>query len=105
MALISCPDCGHKVSSLAPVCPHCGRPVATSSTHLGTEKAIEFTAKRLKLWSALSVFMTFIGLVLMLPVIFSSADSKETPVFGIVVTAFGVVSYIITKVRIWWHHE
>jgi tetratricopeptide (TPR) repeat protein len=25
-ALISCPDCGGKVSKLAATCPHCGRP-------------------------------------------------------------------------------
>lgn len=28
MALTTCPDCGHKVSSLAPTCPSCGRPLA-----------------------------------------------------------------------------
>jgi membrane protein YdbS with pleckstrin-like domain len=26
MPVISCPDCGHDVSTLAPACPHCGRP-------------------------------------------------------------------------------
>jgi membrane protein YdbS with pleckstrin-like domain len=26
MAVISCPDCGHDVSTLAPACPNCGRP-------------------------------------------------------------------------------
>ena len=28
MALISCKDCGHKVSDRAPTCPQCGRPIA-----------------------------------------------------------------------------
>ena len=27
MALLTCPDCGGKVSSLASACPHCGRPI------------------------------------------------------------------------------
>ena len=27
MALIMCPDCGQSVSSEAPACPHCGRPI------------------------------------------------------------------------------
>lgn len=27
MPLIVCPDCGGNVSSEAPTCPHCGRPV------------------------------------------------------------------------------
>lgn len=26
MPVIACPDCGRDVSTLAPVCPHCGRP-------------------------------------------------------------------------------
>jgi uncharacterized membrane protein YdbT with pleckstrin-like domain len=26
MPVINCPDCGHEVSTLAPACPHCGRP-------------------------------------------------------------------------------
>lgn len=29
MALLHCPDCGHKVSDMANVCPGCGRPVST----------------------------------------------------------------------------
>jgi DNA-directed RNA polymerase subunit RPC12/RpoP len=28
MAVFDCPDCGGKVSELAPSCPHCGRPFA-----------------------------------------------------------------------------
>jgi hypothetical protein len=26
MPLIACPDCGHQVADIAPVCPRCGRP-------------------------------------------------------------------------------
>src|SRR5688572_26533758 len=31
MALIKCPDCGGQVSTAAPACPHCGRPVTESA--------------------------------------------------------------------------
>lgn len=30
MALLACPDCRNAVSSEAPACPHCGRPMATA---------------------------------------------------------------------------
>ena len=30
MALLKCPDCGHDVSSLAPSCVNCGRPMGAS---------------------------------------------------------------------------
>jgi len=31
MALIDCPDCQKRISQAAPVCPHCGRPMAAFS--------------------------------------------------------------------------
>jgi hypothetical protein len=31
MALLSCPECGGKVSSEAPACPHCGHPIKAAS--------------------------------------------------------------------------
>ncbi|WP_295857504.1 zinc ribbon domain-containing protein [uncultured Xylophilus sp.] len=35
MALISCPECGHRVSTAAPACPSCGYPVAGGVPHAG----------------------------------------------------------------------
>jgi membrane protein YdbS with pleckstrin-like domain len=34
MPVISCPDCGRDVSTLAPACPHCGRPSPAATTPL-----------------------------------------------------------------------
>lgn len=34
MPVISCPDCGRDVSTLAPACPHCGRPSPAAATPL-----------------------------------------------------------------------
>jgi hypothetical protein len=30
MPLVTCPDCGHDISDLAPTCIHCGRPMQTA---------------------------------------------------------------------------
>ena len=32
MPVIACPDCGRDVSTLAPTCPHCGRPSPAATT-------------------------------------------------------------------------
>ncbi|HEX8252042.1 MAG TPA: PH domain-containing protein [Thermoanaerobaculia bacterium] len=32
MPVIACPDCGRDVSTLAPMCPHCGRPSPAGNT-------------------------------------------------------------------------
>lgn len=39
MALIKCPECGNAVSSLAPMCPSCGYPVAAQETAVATKPA------------------------------------------------------------------
>jgi membrane protein YdbS with pleckstrin-like domain len=33
MPVLSCPDCGRNVSTLASACPHCGRPMSASALH------------------------------------------------------------------------
>lgn len=38
MALITCPECGKQVSSLAPMCPNCGYPIASMNNNSATEK-------------------------------------------------------------------
>ena len=38
MAMTECPDCGGKVSSLAPSCPSCGYPVAGEAEKAASEK-------------------------------------------------------------------
>src|ERR1051325_2551850 len=41
MPVIACPDCGKDVSTLAPACPHCGRP-----SPAGTQPITPATAPR-----------------------------------------------------------
>jgi uncharacterized membrane protein YdbT with pleckstrin-like domain len=39
MPVIACPDCGRDVSTLAPVCPHCGRPSPAGTTPMPASAA------------------------------------------------------------------
>ena len=39
MPVINCPDCGRDVSTLAPVCPHCGRPSPAGTAPIGATPA------------------------------------------------------------------
>ncbi len=57
MALISCPECGHKVSEVAQACPSCGHPVGSSANHrtsvqfvstLSAEEVREVVARELQ---------------------------------------------------------
>ena len=41
MALIKCPDCGKQVSSEAPACPGCGRPIKVSEEQVESTRDVE----------------------------------------------------------------
>jgi membrane protein YdbS with pleckstrin-like domain len=68
MPVISCPDCGRDVSTLAPVCPHCGRP-----SPAGTAPIAPSAVKPMKeetLWQGRPSWATLAGkLVLMLLIV------------------------------------
>ncbi len=49
MPVIACPDCGRDVSTLAPVCPHCGRP-SPAGTSVPPAQGIAQAAKEETLW-------------------------------------------------------
>ena len=48
MPVIACPDCGRDVSTLAPVCPHCGRP--SPSEFAAPSAPAAHTTKEETLW-------------------------------------------------------
>jgi uncharacterized membrane protein YdbT with pleckstrin-like domain len=68
MPVIACPDCGRDVSTLAPVCPHCGRP-----SPAGTAPMPPATTQQMKeetLWQGTPSWATLAGkIVLMLLIV------------------------------------
>ena len=82
MPVIACPDCGNDVSTLAPACPHCGRPSPAGTMPIMSPVA---TKAEETLWrgnpSAMKLVGRVVGIVLILivvPTIFHYA-ARATP--------------------------
>ncbi len=113
MPVISCPDCGKDVSTLAPVCPHCGRPSPAGTTPITT---VPHQAAEETLWhgtpSALRLLGRIIGMVLILVVIpaafyflsANSANAAQIRKVGWVITGIlllvEVVRFFVSLVRL-----
>jgi len=66
MALISCPECGHQVSSSAPACPSCGHPVSegkVSKTHVADRAVKALGTWLVAEWVVKAIFVVVIGIV------------------------------------------
>ena len=112
MPLINCPDCGRKVSDQATICPDCGRPIAGNNASLdslsvGDETPIELTSKRFKLISAFSIAAIILGIILIAsaPPDSETGEASSLGIFGILFLFAGILSYIVNRARIWWHHK
>lgn len=101
MSLISCPECASEISDKAPSCPKCGVPI--SAENIATESNLvttQETSKVLKIQIGLSAAITFLGLW----AIYATPARSDARGFAIFVTVVGVVWFIVSKVRAWWHH-
>lgn len=105
MPLISCPDCGSSVSDRAPACLKCGAPIFTAGDirQVGTTlTTTQETSKRLKLHVAFSAILIICGVVWGI----SSAQTGYGIALGPVLTGtIGFAWYMVTRLRIWWHHK
>ncbi len=109
MALISCSECGHKVSDKADACPSCGNPlgdevaeprisVRRSGGQTAVEpqvQTIERTARKYK-WA---MFAGGVAIVFGLFLLMGGA-----PVLGGLLLAGGLIYYIYGRWGAWWHH-
>jgi len=65
MPVIACPDCGRDVSTLAPVCPHCGRPSPAGTTPIAAASAPQ-AAREETLWRGTPSPILLIGKIAVL---------------------------------------
>ena len=66
-----------------------------------TARTVELTSKRLKLHTMLSVMLLIVGGVWLWVAIDADADAM-IPGW---LTFIGIVWYVVTRIRIWWHHK
>ena len=123
MPLTKCPDCDRELSTAAPACPHCGRPMPAVAAPLSPPMLIEQTAKK---WKKRKLFaLGFIGLSFVCctvaAVIPSASTRPEDPVSngeiaaaassGILLTLgtglflLGVAVYVAAHFGAWWNHK
>lgn len=67
MPVVSCPDCGREVSTLAPACPHCGRPSPGMSAPAAA--SAPSPASEETLWRGAPSLVVLIGHVVMMFVV------------------------------------
>ena len=120
MPLIACPDCGHNISDLAATCIHCGRPLGAKSKSTTTPSAasapatrgqppadahsnvvtVQQTSQTLKLQLVLATLAFLLGCTMWL----TASTDDPTRIFGIAITAVGIVWYLLVKMNIWFRH-
>lgn len=64
MPVITCPDCGRDVSTLATACPHCGRPFAAGSAAMTVPPAVPMAEETL--WKGSPSWRVLIGKVVVM---------------------------------------
>ena len=113
MALIACYECNNQVSDTAASCPKCGAPVSRAAKvqqAIGTPvETIQTTSKKLKAHIAFSSIISWIGIIWIIIGISANRELSESEAVGLkfpfFLTMVGFSWFIVTKIRIWWHHK
>ena len=104
MPLINCPDCQHQVSTIAPACPNCGRPLKQESPlRQPHTQAIEQTSKTLKLQQILSLVLASVGVIIAWGAAFQYIHKAGRPI-GVGLAVAGLVWLLVANVAAWWRH-
>lgn len=104
MALTSCPECTKDVSSSAPSFPNCGVRVASLSESKAAGASlttVQETSKKLKLHILMAVVAIVIGVVWLV----ATPEGNEASGLAMLFVAGGLLWYLVTSFRIWWHHK
>lgn len=108
MALIDCPECGKQVSDAARACPGCGVSIAGASEEKAAGANLtttQITSKKLKLQQVASALLLLGGVVSLLTVNSSPDEPMGPSPIPTALTSIGLVWFVVTRIRIWWHHK
>lgn len=102
MALIECGECGKQVSDKAANCPGCGAPIGQDIEAKGSGvknlATTQLTSKNLKAQTAISVVLISLSVVWAV-----ASEGRSAP--PVLLFFLGFVWFIVTRIRIWWHHS
>jgi uncharacterized membrane protein YvbJ len=110
MSLISCPECGNQISTLAAACPKCGAPVKKQAgipLDAPTVAATGLTSKALRkqqLWAALLIIAATVAAIAIAHGPNSYSD-RFWGVFWLFALGLGVIWMVVIRVRVWWRHR
>jgi len=99
MALIKCEDCGKEVSSMAPACPQCGRPMNIPGQQDPT--TIQATSKQYKGRMLIGAIMCGIGF----PLTFLGEENMAIGLTGAFLCFAGLALFVGARIGAWWHHR
>ena len=108
MALIACPECSQRVSDMAAACPHCGVGIASARETKAAGApltTIQETSKRLKLHTIGSAILLIVGLLMLLSQPATTEQGGQPSLWPGLMVFVGLVWYVVTRFRIWWHHK
>jgi hypothetical protein len=104
MALIDCPHCTKRVSSLAKVCPHCKQPIA----EISEEEVEKLALQRWKEQTYRALNISYLGMALAVAGAIwwwvSGDPGWSWPVSrpAISLASLGAVVYVAGRIRVWW---
>lgn len=107
MPLIECPECGHKISEAAGVCPQCSHPLKNHET-----EGAQTVHQKTKTWKRLQLAGCIAGfLALGAATLAAVSDWRQEPIGTVTIIMSWFVGlgagtmFIIGRVGASWHHK